>query len=575
MFDQPPMQSPGEPAPLGPASNLPEKNYALRKLLLVILSVTGVLVIGGGVFAYFQYFRQTPEKILGKMMQNISLVKSLEYSGEAKVSYEVDNNLVQTYTLGALEMPVSSSTKLSQAVINFSGASDYNNSDNIKNSFSFAFSSDNELEKGVALGLEIIGLDKLVYFKINSLPSSDKINLDFLKNQWVKISPDSLKSDLGLEDEPAASSTKSLLTDKIIKITSLFKTANIFSVGTQLPDENINGVDSYHYQLAVNRDKLLKFLIDASEIANSKKVTEAERTEVVDALAKVDFSNLEIWVDKKEYLPTKLFLTINSLGVDGQASDKKASLIISFKNFNKSLEIKAPESSKSIQEMLGQFFTVIMSSSAELNSEIIPEAVATSTLAFDSDNDGLSDQDEKNYMTDLNNPDTDGDGFLDGAEVKSGYNPNGPGKLSVLIDPSQSSNAILNLAASSAIESLAFGKNISKDCLPLDLVLTGNADGSGKAPLVKFSAQGITENKCIVKVLVLEGVYFNHSAICRLDLPTKDEFTQMNDDDYNLYVDMLPNLVILDAYGVVQNGKQAICNGDLADLMLVEAKKIK
>ena len=575
MFDQPPMQSPGEPAPLGPASNLPEKNYALRKLLLVILSVTGVLVIGGGVFAYFQYFRQTPEKILGKMMQNISLVKSLEYSGEAKVSYEVDNNLVQTYTLGALEMPVSSSTKLSQAVINFSGASDYNNSDNIKNSFSFAFSSDNELEKGVALGLEIIGLDKLVYFKINSLPSSDKINLDFLKNQWVKISPDSLKSDLGLEDEPAASSTKSLLTDKIIKITSLFKTANIFSVGTQLPDENINGVDSYHYQLAVNRDKLLKFLIDASEIANSKKVTEAERTEVVDALAKVDFSNLEIWVDKKEYLPTKLFLTINSLGVDGQASDKKASLIISFKNFNKSLEIKAPESSKSIQEMLGQFFTVIMSSSAELNSEIIPEAVATSTLAFDSDNDGLSDQDEKNYMTDLNNPDTDGDGFLDGAEVKSGYNPNGPGKLSVLIDPSQSSNAILNLAASSAIESLAFGKNISKDCLPLDLVLTGNADGSGKAPLVKFSAQGITENKCIVKVLVLEGVYFNQSAICRLDLPTKDEFTQMNDDDYNLYVDMLPNLVILDAYGVVQNGKQAICNGDLADLMLVEAKKIK
>ena len=46
-----------------------------------------------------------------------------------------------------------------------------------------------------------------------------------------------------------------------------------------------------------------------------------------------------------------------------------------------------------------------------------------SNLFLDSDQDGLSDQEEKTYGTDPNNADTDRDGYTDGAEVKSGYNP--------------------------------------------------------------------------------------------------------------------------------------------------------
>lgn len=48
----------------------------------------------------------------------------------------------------------------------------------------------------------------------------------------------------------------------------------------------------------------------------------------------------------------------------------------------------------------------------------------------DSDHDGLFDREEvKVYKTDPLNPDTDGDTYSDGAEVKSGYNPSGAGKL--------------------------------------------------------------------------------------------------------------------------------------------------
>lgn len=42
---------------------------------------------------------------------------------------------------------------------------------------------------------------------------------------------------------------------------------------------------------------------------------------------------------------------------------------------------------------------------------------------FDTDHDGLQDHDEIRYGTDVDNPDTDGDGYRDGIEARNGYAP--------------------------------------------------------------------------------------------------------------------------------------------------------
>lgn len=56
--------------------------------------------------------------------------------------------------------------------------------------------------------------------------------------------------------------------------------------------------------------------------------------------------------------------------------------------------------------------------------------LGTSATMSDTDEDGLFDREEVEvYSTDPLNPDSDGDTYLDGAEVKGGYDPNGPGKL--------------------------------------------------------------------------------------------------------------------------------------------------
>lgn len=92
----------------------------------------------------------------------------------------------------------------------------------------------------------------------------------------------------------------------------------------------------------------------------------------------------------------------------------------------------------------------VSASSSSSNSSNIPEISTTTTgiiergdeidvastspidiipVTIDSDNDGLTDNEETQYGTDPKNPDTDGDGYKDGDEVKNGYNPAGPGKL--------------------------------------------------------------------------------------------------------------------------------------------------
>ncbi|MFA6522432.1 MAG: hypothetical protein WCT24_02490 [Patescibacteria group bacterium] len=58
------------------------------------------------------------------------------------------------------------------------------------------------------------------------------------------------------------------------------------------------------------------------------------------------------------------------------------------------------------------------------------ETLGTDPYKADSDSDGLGDREEvKVYGTDALDPDTDKDTYLDGQEVKSGFNPNGAGKL--------------------------------------------------------------------------------------------------------------------------------------------------
>lgn len=62
--------------------------------------------------------------------------------------------------------------------------------------------------------------------------------------------------------------------------------------------------------------------------------------------------------------------------------------------------------------------------------------------AIDADCDGLTNAEEKLYGTKPNNPDTDGDGYSDGVEVKSGYDPLVPAPGDKIVNSPSTSNQI-------------------------------------------------------------------------------------------------------------------------------------
>jgi hypothetical protein len=250
----------------------------------------------------------------------------------------------------------------------------------------------------------------------------------------------------------------------------------------------------------------------------------------------------------------------------------------------------------------------------------------------DNDKDGLPDLFEDAIGTDKNSPDTDSDGYTDYIEILNGYNPLGSGKFNFDINfaKAQSGKIFLqveskgeawyvnpvdnkryflgrsadayqvmrklglgisnkdlgklveakvlgevvsnnsNQVVSSEAELISFAKNISKQCLPMDIIMIGNEDIEGAQSLLKFSAIGITENKCVVRELALNGSYKNKTADCSLDLPSEAELDQMKESDYSLYADMLPNVVGFDALGEIQNGRKRQCSGDLSDAALID-----
>jgi len=91
---------------------------------------------------------------------------------------------------------------------------------------------------------------------------------------------------------------------------------------------------------------------------------------------------------------------------------------------------------KNIKLSLAIFSALVIASFA-LFTAAQENSSSDKSVFLDSDQDGLSDEEEKMYGTDPENKDTDGDGYSDGTEVKSGYDPLKPAPGDKIINQKQ------------------------------------------------------------------------------------------------------------------------------------------
>lgn len=113
---------------------------------------------------------------------------------------------------------------------------------------------------------------------------------------------------------------------------------------------------------------------------------------------------------------------ISEIESEGDEIDAKMSfqMTIEMFDFNQPINLSEPEEAEDLLKLLEEAIAGFMGGGTMASPTIHP-------YDLDSDFDGLSDAMEEIYGTDKNNPDTDGDGYLDGAEVENGYDPAIPG----------------------------------------------------------------------------------------------------------------------------------------------------
>jgi len=399
-------------------TEFPEPKRGNRRIIAILSIIFLLLIIGGGVFAYFKYFK-SPEMIIQKALFNYSKITSLEYTG--KIDIKIDKG-----ELSGMEEIFSDEREVG-ALISFSGKSEINDINNLKGQFSFNIETNALTKDKFAFGLEAILLENFFYLKFSELPELVIIDLSKLKNQWIKFDTKTLDDEFGGGNlEKKTEKDQDLTPEKIEKLQIAFQQSKVIEITDKLPNEKIEGMNTYHYGFRFNKEGLQDFLIKGNQIIQDKPLDEEEISELKEDVEKVEMSEGEIWIGKKDLLIYRFTLASKINKENDYDFSGSTDLSISFKNFNQPVQIEAPQQTKTPEEIAQEIAEDFQKKSIR---NIIENWGQEGMELQDTDNDGLDDELEAIFGTDPNKADTDGDGFNDKEELLDGYNPNGAGTL--------------------------------------------------------------------------------------------------------------------------------------------------
>lgn len=132
---------------------------------------------------------------------------------------------------------------------------------------------------------------------------------------------------------------------------------------------------------------------------------------------------------------------------------------------------------------------------------------SSKNIFLDSDQDGLSDEEERAYGTDPRNKDTDGDGYSDGVEVKSGYDPLKPAPGDKIIPLAETSSVSEsgedNLTQKLAQEIVSMAEKSQSEGKGIDLEMVQNMVNSSIGLSESEEAQAMEDEDLSPEELVI------------------------------------------------------------------------
>jgi len=191
-------------------------------------------------------------------------------------------------------------------------------------------------------------------------------------NQWIKIDPREILR-LAELDEAAIEKRLEKLRKLRRDIEEVLLSPEFYEITEELPDEMIEDRAVYHYKVKIKvaemSEKIISIAIEASkeeikEFGGSDALATglmigAIRGATESFLEKVGDFTGDIWIDKKTLLPHTLEITkVLDLKTFDEYAEGTVSLSykIEFSEFDKPVSIEAPQSTKSIVEVMESLF---------------------------------------------------------------------------------------------------------------------------------------------------------------------------------------------------------------------------
>jgi len=321
----------------------------------VVLGVAGLGVcLGTRVLdPLWNPFRPSPEEVIEEISTSMEEVKTLHSKGE-------------------IEIILKSAISEDKSLITFEGDSDARDSENMKLDGEFGVTSVGMQKFSLSVSNRIIG--DTTYLKLNEIvgPSDIEslflmlgVNLDEIKGQWIMFGEEALEKLGGVYSSQEISREEQ---EKITKkIQELFAERKVYYVKEEMPDEKINGKKAYHYLITLDKEEIKEVVPEILRISmessgQSLGMDEFSIAFMIGGLTesinqffeKVGDITVGIWIGKKDNLlyriegEKEIDLSNLSAEVSGILNLKIA---FDFSNFNQPVEIKAPESFKTLEEV--------------------------------------------------------------------------------------------------------------------------------------------------------------------------------------------------------------------------------
>ncbi len=245
----------------------------------------------------------------------------------------VDKTISKMAELDTLEMDIELSIEKGEekVLLGLDVAAD-NKEEKFKGSYNFSATGKEEASGDI----ETLSIGKELYIKMNSINLPDSFplgDMSSFEGEWIKF--------------PSAEegSSQWSVQDNIGDI------KDIYSIRKELKDEKIDGFNSYHYILVLEKEGLRDLIKDSIKEEGSNPLVgsmEEQIDETVEALGNLEIG---VWIDKKENLLKKIEIE-ETFTLEGEEAVLK--VVSQFSQFNQLVTVEAPEESVNFEEVIFQ-----------------------------------------------------------------------------------------------------------------------------------------------------------------------------------------------------------------------------